>query len=77
MKSDITYYPTPFQVIYLSELNHKPTYRKGIAFHEWVVDAENGAYFKTKGIVRLARKHGVDEDYAIIESFDWVPIQLK
>ena len=76
-KSDTYYYSHPYQVIFLREKDGKPTYRKGIVFHEWVIDAIDGSYFKTRAIVKLAHKYDIDEDYAIVESFDWVPLKIE
>lgn len=71
------YYDVPFQVIYLRKVNNKLTYRKGIAFHEWIVDAIDGAPCKVKDCIKIARRHGVDEDYAVVESFGWPPIVIS
>ena len=77
LKNDSTYYATPFQIIYLREIDNKPVYKKGIVFHDWVIDAQDGAFFKTKVILKLARKYAIDEDYAIAESFEWAPFEIK
>lgn len=67
------YYEHPYQVIFLRE----GAYEKGIAFHEWIVAARDGQYFSTKEIMQHARECGVDEDYAIVEAFEWLPIDIK
>lgn len=76
-KDEAIYYPTPCQVIFLREVDGKPTYRKGIVLHEWIVDAADGAKFSTRKVLKYARKCGVDVDYAIVESFEWIPIQIE
>ena len=76
-RNDSTYYATPYQIIFLREINQRPVYRKGIVFRDWIIDATDGAYFKTKTILKLARKHCIDEDYAIVESFEWLPIKIN
>jgi len=69
----VPYYEHPYQVIFLRD----GLYEKGIVFHEWIVAARDGQTFSTKEIVQLARECGVDEDYAIVESFEWLPIDIK
>jgi len=71
------YYEAPMQVIYLRPSPRIPKYHKGIAFHEYIIDAALGAVFSTKSVMQYARKHGIDADYAIVESFDWLPIEIK
>ena len=62
------YFPKPYQVIFLRPDYKVPTYDKGIAFKDQV--------FSAKKIYRYAAKHGVDSDDAIVESFEWVPLQI-
>lgn len=67
------YYEMPMQVIFV----RAGQYEKGIVYHETVIAARDGAVFSTKEIMRMARRCGVDEDYAIVESFEWLPIEIK
>ena len=68
------YYEAPMQVIF-----YRPgaAYEKGIVYHEKVIAARDGQVFSTKDVMRMARSCGVDEDYAIVESFEWLPIEIK
>ena len=70
------YFPKPYQVIFLRPDYKVPTYDKGIAFKDQVVAAHDGSVFSAKKIYRYAAKHGVDSDDAIVESFEWVPLQI-
>ena len=47
-------------------------YHRGIVFHEWVVDLENGRAILTTEILKAAHNMGIDADDAIIESVGWV-----
>ena len=67
------YYEVPMQVIFV----RAGQYEKGIVYHETVIAARDGKIFSTKEIMRMARNYGVDEDYAIVESFEWLPIEIK
>ena len=67
------YYEIPMQIIFWRGRE----YEKGIVYHETVIAARDGAAFSTKEIMRMARSCGVDEDYAIVESFEWLPIDIK
>ena len=67
------YYEMPMQVIFV----RAGQYEKGIVYHETVIAARDGQVFSTKEIMRMARDCGVDEDYAIVESFEWLPIEIK
>lgn len=67
------YYEMPMQVIFV----RAGQYEKGIVYHETVIAARDGAVFSTKEIMQMARSCGVDEDYAIVESFEWLPIEIK
>ena len=67
------YYEMPMQVIFV----RAGQYEKGIVYHETVIAARDGRVFSTKEIMRMARNYGVDEDYAIVESFEWLPIEIK
>lgn len=67
------YYEMPMQVIFV----RAGQYEKGIVYHETVIAARDGQVFSTKEIMRMARSCGVDEDYAIVESFEWLPIEIK
>lgn len=67
------YYEVPMQVIFV----RAGQYEKGIVYHETVIAARDGRVFSTKEIMRMARNCGVDEDYAIVESFEWLPIEIK
>ena len=68
------YYEVPMQVIFLRP---GAQYEKGIVYHEDVIAARDGQLFSTKSVIRSARKRGVEADYAIIESFEWLPIDIK
>lgn len=70
------YYDAPLQVIYLRPSPRGPEYHKGIAFHEYIIDAALGAAFSTKSVMQYARRHGVDADYAIVERFGWQPLNI-
>ena len=70
------YYEKPYQVIFIREVDGKIVYHTGIGFHEWVVDGDDGAAFKTGEILVLARRFNIDEDYCLIESFEWGPIEV-
>lgn len=74
---DNVFFPRPYQVIFLRPDKSKPTYDKGIAFKDQVVAAHDGSAFSAKKIYRYAAKHGVDSDDAIVESFEWVPLQIS
>ena len=67
------YYEMPMQVIFV----RAGQYEKGIVYHETVIAARDGQVFSTKEIMQMARSCGVDEDYAIVESFEWLPIEIK
>ena len=67
------YYEMPMQVIFV----RAGQYEKGIVYHETVIAARDGRVFSTKEIMRMARNCGVDEDYAIVESFEWLPMEIK
>ena len=67
------YYEIPMQVIFIRD----GQYEKGIVYHETVIAARDGLAFSTKEIMWNARDYGVDEDYAIVESFEWLPIEIK
>lgn len=71
------YYSAPLQVIYLRPINDQPPcYVKGIAFHEYIIDALDGRVFSTNSVMQYARNHGIDADYAIVERFSWQPLAL-
>ena len=65
------YYESPMQVRYRRPPDELECL--GIAFHEFVIDLENGAKFSTKEI--LERWAG-DPDEAIIEWCDWVSLKF-
>jgi len=67
------YYEVPMQVIFV----RGDQYEKGIVYHETVIAARDGKVFSTKEIMRMARSCGVDEDYAIVESFEWLTVEIK
>lgn len=63
------YYPSPLICRYLISVNH---YSRAIAFHEWLIDLENGAPHRCVDILHWAQDMGIDPDDAIIESAGWV-----
>ena len=71
------FYDKPYQVIFLREVDGAPAYEKGIVFHTWIVAARDGATFSTKKVIEYARRHGVEEDYAIVEGFEWLPFPIN
>ena len=71
-----SYYDRPFQVIFLRPDRYIPTYEKGIAYKNSIVAAKDGVAFPTKKVMKYARQHGVDVDYAIVESFEWLPFNI-
>lgn len=74
--TDLIYYDRPYQVIFLRPDLKKPAYEKGIAFKQHVIAARDGEYFTTRQILYCAKRLGVDEDYAIVESFNWVSFNI-
>ena len=72
-KNTSLYYEVPMQVIFI----RATAYEKGIVYHETVIAARDGKIFSTKEVMQMARKCGVDEDYAIVESFEWIPMEIK
>ena len=66
------YYSVPFQVRFFC----KNEYHTGLAFHEYIIDLENGTIHTTREIVESAQALGIDQDYAIVERVGWIPIQL-
>lgn len=61
------YYDMPMQVRY--QLNGET--RRGIVFHEWIVDMRTGQGFPIQDIERAAKIIGLDIDDAIIEQCEW------
>jgi len=64
------YYDWPLQVRYIRTDGIK---RLGIAFHEFVIDIDDGRIFRTKDIIKFAQ---CDPDDAIIEWSDWKPLKM-
>ena len=72
------YYEKPFQVIFLRDINGVPTYEKGIAFKNWIIAARDGEVFYIDNILFVAVYYfGIDEDYAIVEGMEWLPIEIN
>ena len=63
------YYTAPTICRYLTSVTH---YSRAIAFHEWLVDLENGQPQKCIEVLRWAQNLGIDPDDAIIEMGGWV-----
>ena len=72
------YYEHAYQVIFLRPdcSFAAPQYEKGIVYHSHVIAARDGKTFSIKKIMKWARKCGVEPDYAIVESFDWIPVEI-
>ena len=49
-------------------------YTTGIAYHDFVIDVQSGAVYKTRDIVINADALKVEVDDAIIEWSDWAPL---
>ena len=59
------FYPEPTSVWYMDSMM---TQRRGIAFHESLIDVSTGRAYKCQDILRRAQNMGVDLDKAIVES---------
>ena len=70
------YYEKPFQVIFLRPDYIKPTYDKGIAYKNEIITARDGEAFTTRQVLTRARRCGIDWDYAIVEKFEWKPLNM-
>lgn len=70
------YYDNPFQVIFLRPDCVEPIYDKGIAYKNRIITARDGKVFTSRQVLACARKCGVDCDYAIVESFEWKPLNM-
>jgi hypothetical protein len=75
--TDLIYYDRPYQVVFLRPDLEVPLYEKGIAFKYHVIAARDGEMFTTRQVLHCAKRYGVHEDYAIVESFDWVPLEVN
>lgn len=75
--TDLIYYDRPYQVIFLRPDLKKPAYEKGIVFKHHVIAARDGEVFTTRQVLSCAKRLGVHEDYAIVESFEWVPLEIN
>ena len=51
-------------------------YATGIAYHDFVIDVQSGAVYKTKDIVINADALKIEVDDAIIEWSDWAPLEF-
>ena len=71
------YYDTPFQVIFLRPDIVEPTYEQGIAYKNEIIAARDGKVFTTLQAVVFARRCGIDGDYAIVEAFEWKPLDMS
>lgn len=70
------FYEKPFQVIFVRP-DRAPVYEKGIVYKTNVIAARDGEVFTTRQIMACARKCGIDYDYAIVESFEWQPLDIE
>ena len=70
------YFPKPYQVIFLRPDYKVPTYDKGIAYKNEIISARDGEVFTTWQALACARRCGIDWDYAIVESFEWKPLDM-
>lgn len=71
------FYEKPYQIIFIRPDCAQPTYEYGIVYETNVIAANDGAVFTTLQIMACARKYGIDYDYAIIEAFEWKPIDVR
>ena len=70
------FYEKPYQVIFIRPDCAQPTYEYGIVYETNIIAANDGAVFTTIEIMACARNHGIDYDYAIIEAFEWKPLNV-
>ena len=77
MKDKVIYYPRPFQVLFLRPDLKEPTYEQGIVYRYDIIAARDGETFTTRDVLECARWYNVDEDYAIVEGFEWVPLEIN
>ena len=70
-------YDKPFQVIFLRPDCIEPTYDKGIAYKNEIITARDGEVFTTRQVLACARRYGIDQDYAIVEKFEWKPLDMS
>lgn len=70
----IVFYSVPCQVIFLREMGGFPQLYKGVAYKESIVDCERGDAVSTEYVMACARKWSIDLDYAIVEDFEWKPL---
>lgn len=75
--TDLIYYDRPYQVVFLRPDLKIPLYEKGIAFKHHVIAARDGEVFTTRQVLFCAKRLGIDEDYAIVEGFEWVPLEIS
>lgn len=71
------YYDKPFQVIFLRPDHIEPTYDKGIVYKNKIIAARDGEVFTTRQVLTCARRYGIDQDYAIVEKFEWKPLDMS
>lgn len=71
------YYDKPFQVIFLRPDHIEPTYDKGIVYKNEIIAARDGEVFTTRQVLACARRYGIDQDYAIVEKFEWKPLDMS
>ena len=71
------YYDKPFQVIFLRPDHIEPTYDKGIVYKNEIITARDGKVFTTRQVLACARRYGIDQDYAIVEKFEWKPLDMS
>lgn len=70
------YYNQPFQVIFLRPDFIEPTYEKGIAYKNEIIAVRDGEVFTTWQVLACARRCGIDWDYAVVEKFEWKPLDM-
>lgn len=75
--TDLIYYDRPYQVIFLRPDLREPAYEKGIAFKQHIIAVRDGEVFTTRQVLFCAKRLGINEDYAIVEGFEWVPLEIN
>lgn len=70
------YYDKPYQVVFLRPDLKIPLYEKGIAYKSNIISARDGEVFTVRKVLACARWCGIDWDYAIVEKFEWKPLDM-
>lgn len=76
MEDKVIYYPHPFQVLFLRPDLKEPTYEQGIVYRDDIIAARDGEAFTIQSVLERARWYNVDEDYAIVEKFEWKSLDM-